>query len=83
MTSTDCFQVSIVITEILTTTVYQHFLHFFFQATLNRGEVFTLKSNSDDVNWEVVSNDGVTKTFPGACFVIPPPDTEAIDKVDL
>ncbi|XP_037326728.2 envoplakin a [Pungitius pungitius] len=50
--------------------------------TLERGEKFSLKSNSD-VNWAVTSSDGVTKTFPGVCFQIPPPDPEAIDKVDL
>ncbi|XP_062402338.1 envoplakin a [Sardina pilchardus] len=53
------------------------------KATLDRGDIFTLKSNSDNENWEVVSNDGVTKSFPGVCFLIPPPDTDAIDKVDL
>ncbi|XP_041958967.1 envoplakin a isoform X1 [Alosa sapidissima] len=53
------------------------------KATLDRGDVFTLKSNSDNENWEVVSNNGVTKSFPGVCFLIPPPDTDAIDKVDL
>ncbi|KAL2087222.1 hypothetical protein ACEWY4_018281 [Coilia grayii] len=53
------------------------------KASLTRGEVFTLKSNSNNENWEVVSSDGVTKSFPGVCFLIPPPDTEAIDKVDL
>ncbi|XP_010768431.1 envoplakin a [Notothenia coriiceps] len=50
--------------------------------SLERGDKFTLKSNSDD-NWDVTSTDGATKTFPGVCFRIPPPDPEAIDKVDL
>uniref|UniRef100_A0A672YTR1 Uncharacterized protein n=1 Tax=Sphaeramia orbicularis TaxID=375764 RepID=A0A672YTR1_9TELE len=50
---------------------------------LSRGEKCSLKSNSDSENWEVISADGMTKTFPGVCFQIPPPDTEAIDKVDL
>ncbi|XP_074486683.1 envoplakin a [Sebastes fasciatus] len=52
------------------------------KASLERGEKFTLKSNSDD-NWNIISTDGATKTFPGVCFQIPPPDPEAIDKVDL
>ncbi|KAK2816825.1 hypothetical protein Q5P01_025016 [Channa striata] len=53
------------------------------KASLSRGEKFTLKSNSDPENWTVVSPDGVTKSFPGVCLQIPPPDPEAIDKVDL
>ncbi|XP_040891629.1 envoplakin a [Toxotes jaculatrix] len=52
------------------------------KASLSRGEKFTLKSNSDE-NWDVISTHGVTTTFPGVCFQIPPPDPEAIDKVDL
>uniref|UniRef100_A0A8C5BKV9 Envoplakin a n=1 Tax=Gadus morhua TaxID=8049 RepID=A0A8C5BKV9_GADMO len=51
--------------------------------TLAREERFTLKSNSDIENWIVVSPDGTTKTFPGVCFIIPPPDPEAIDNVDM
>ncbi|XP_069553264.1 envoplakin a [Brachyistius frenatus] len=52
------------------------------KASLSRGEKFTLKSNSDE-NWDIVSTNGVTSTFPGVCFQIPPPNPEAIDKVDL
>uniref|UniRef100_UPI0037E7C470 envoplakin a n=1 Tax=Semicossyphus pulcher TaxID=241346 RepID=UPI0037E7C470 len=51
--------------------------------SLTRGERVTLKSNADTENWDIVSTDGVTKTLPGVCFQIPPPDPEAIDKVDL
>uniref|UniRef100_A0A3Q1GAL5 Envoplakin a n=1 Tax=Acanthochromis polyacanthus TaxID=80966 RepID=A0A3Q1GAL5_9TELE len=51
--------------------------------SLKRGDKFTLKSNSDNENWDVISTDGVTRTFPGVCFQIPPPDPDAIDKVDL
>uniref|UniRef100_A0AAX7V2A8 Desmoplakin SH3 domain-containing protein n=1 Tax=Astatotilapia calliptera TaxID=8154 RepID=A0AAX7V2A8_ASTCA len=51
--------------------------------SLQRGDKFTLKSNSDVANWNVISTDGKTKKFPGVCFQIPPPDSEAIDKVDL
>ncbi|XP_041640433.1 envoplakin a [Cheilinus undulatus] len=53
------------------------------KASLARGEKVTLRSNSDPENWNITSNDGVTRTFPGVCFLIPPPDPEAIDKVDL
>ncbi|KAM7394027.1 hypothetical protein PAMP_020854 [Pampus punctatissimus] len=53
------------------------------EESLSRGEKLTLKSNSDTENWDIISTDGTTKTFPGVCFQIPPPDPEAIDKVDL
>ncbi|XP_060918795.1 envoplakin a [Labrus mixtus] len=53
------------------------------KASLNRGEKVTLKSNSDIENWDITSTDGSTGTFPGVCFQIPPPDPDAIDKVDL
>ncbi|XP_028260646.1 envoplakin a [Parambassis ranga] len=51
--------------------------------SLSRGEKFTLKSNSHNENWDITSTNGATKTFPAVCFQIPPPDPEAIDKVDL
>ncbi|XP_008315291.1 envoplakin a [Cynoglossus semilaevis] len=50
--------------------------------SLLRGERLTLKSNSDE-NWNVISTSGETKSFPGVCFQIPPPDPDAITKVDL
>ncbi|KAF0037588.1 hypothetical protein F2P81_010462 [Scophthalmus maximus] len=50
--------------------------------SLLRGEKLMLKSNSDE-NWNVIATNGATKAFPGVCFHIPPPDPEAIDKVDL
>lgn len=56
---------------------------FDFQASVSRGEKLTLRSNSNNANWEVQSTDGAINSFPGVCFLIPPPDTEAIDKVDL
>uniref|UniRef100_A0A3Q3F233 Envoplakin a n=1 Tax=Labrus bergylta TaxID=56723 RepID=A0A3Q3F233_9LABR len=49
----------------------------------DKGEKVTLKSNSDIENWDIISTDGSTGTFPGVCFQIPPPDPDAIDKVDL
>uniref|UniRef100_A0A3Q2PG61 Envoplakin a n=1 Tax=Fundulus heteroclitus TaxID=8078 RepID=A0A3Q2PG61_FUNHE len=53
------------------------------QVSLSKGETFTLKSFSDNENWDVISSSGATKTFPGVCFQIPPPDPDAIDKVNL
>uniref|UniRef100_A0A672HTY2 Uncharacterized protein n=1 Tax=Salarias fasciatus TaxID=181472 RepID=A0A672HTY2_SALFA len=52
------------------------------EGALTRGEKFSLRSNSGD-NWDVVASNGTTKSFPGVCFQIPPPDPEAIDTVDL
>ncbi|XP_073707638.1 envoplakin a [Garra rufa] len=53
------------------------------KASLNRGELFNLKSNTDNDNWEVQSNDGTIKKIPGVCFMVPPPDPDAINRVDL
>uniref|UniRef100_A0A3P8ZS99 Desmoplakin SH3 domain-containing protein n=1 Tax=Esox lucius TaxID=8010 RepID=A0A3P8ZS99_ESOLU len=45
-------------------------------------ENLMLKSNSDNEKWVVQTRTGKTKTLPGVCFLVPPPDTEALDKVD-
>uniref|UniRef100_A0A3P9L8L1 Envoplakin n=1 Tax=Oryzias latipes TaxID=8090 RepID=A0A3P9L8L1_ORYLA len=50
--------------------------------SVSRGDKFTLKSNSVNENWVLVSANGATKTFPGVCFLIPPPDPDSVDKVD-
>lgn len=52
------------------------------QGSLSRGEKLTLKSISDVDKWNIMSPDGSTKTFPGVCFLVPPPDSEATSKVD-
>lgn len=52
------------------------------QGSLTRGEKYTLKSISGLEKWNIISPDGSTKTFPGVCFLIPPPDSDAIGKVD-
>ncbi|XP_029365431.1 envoplakin [Echeneis naucrates] len=49
---------------------------------LSRGEKLTLKSNCDDKDWEVQTSGGKVKTLPGACFMVPPPDAEAQEKVN-
>ncbi|XP_029945578.1 envoplakin-like [Salarias fasciatus] len=49
---------------------------------LRRGETLNLKSNSNNLNWELQSRGGETKTLPGACFMIPAPDAEALEKVN-
>ncbi|XP_075438913.1 LOW QUALITY PROTEIN: envoplakin, partial [Ascaphus truei] len=48
---------------------------------LSKGETYTLKDNSKRESWVVQSPSGQTKDAPAVCFVIPPPDLEAIDKV--
>ncbi len=49
---------------------------------MRRGESLKLKSNSDNSNWELQTNSGKTRTLPGACFMVPPPDAEALEKVN-
>ncbi|XP_078126602.1 envoplakin-like [Sander vitreus] len=50
--------------------------------TVRRGEELKLKSNSDNMNWELQTSSGKTRTLPGACFMVPPPDAEALEKVN-
>lgn len=50
--------------------------------TVTRGEMLNLKNNADHKNWVLQTSTGQTKTLPGACFMIPPPNAEALDKVD-
>lgn len=52
------------------------------QDVVRRGEMLNLKSNVDHKNWVLQTSAGKTKTLPGACFMIPPPNAEALDKVD-
>uniref|UniRef100_A0A3Q3GGX3 Envoplakin-like n=1 Tax=Labrus bergylta TaxID=56723 RepID=A0A3Q3GGX3_9LABR len=50
--------------------------------TLRRGDMLKLKSNSDNNNWVLQNASGETKTLPGACFMIPPPDDEAMETLN-
>uniref|UniRef100_UPI003AAD0C66 envoplakin-like n=1 Tax=Centroberyx gerrardi TaxID=166262 RepID=UPI003AAD0C66 len=50
--------------------------------SVSRGDKVGLMSNSDNKNWEVQTSSGRTKTLPGVCFMIQPPDAEALEKVD-
>ncbi|XP_072531240.1 envoplakin [Salminus brasiliensis] len=52
------------------------------KASVKRGERYTLASSPIHENWEVKNNLGDTKVIPGVCFVIPPPDRDAIDRVE-
>uniref|UniRef100_A0AAY5EFM4 SH3 domain-containing protein n=1 Tax=Electrophorus electricus TaxID=8005 RepID=A0AAY5EFM4_ELEEL len=50
------------------------------KASVQKGEKCTLVSRPVEENWEVMDNLGETKVIPGVCFVIPPPDPDAIDR---
>ncbi|XP_056608310.1 envoplakin [Triplophysa dalaica] len=50
--------------------------------SVSRGDKLTLVSDPKEENWEVKTSTGKTKTIPGVCFLIPPPDSVAIEKVD-
>uniref|UniRef100_A0A803VTK1 Periplakin n=1 Tax=Ficedula albicollis TaxID=59894 RepID=A0A803VTK1_FICAL len=47
------------------------------QGQISRGAHYTLQRNSGDL-WEVADSAGDTISAPGVCFMIPPPDPEAI-----
>ncbi|XP_076866375.1 envoplakin b [Brachyhypopomus gauderio] len=50
------------------------------KASVQKGEKYSLVSSPAEENWEVKSSLGEIKVVPGVCFVIPPPDPEAIDR---
>ncbi|XP_058021921.1 envoplakin isoform X1 [Ahaetulla prasina] len=52
------------------------------EVQLERGEKYTLKNNSNQENWAVQNAKEESKIAPAVCFSIPPPDLEAIDKVN-
>uniref|UniRef100_A0A8C3Y1S8 Envoplakin n=1 Tax=Catharus ustulatus TaxID=91951 RepID=A0A8C3Y1S8_CATUS len=53
------------------------------EVQLTRGDKYTLKDNSNPEMWVVQSSTGVVQEAPSACFSIPPPDPESIDKLCL
>uniref|UniRef100_A0A8C1B6Y7 SH3 domain-containing protein n=1 Tax=Cyprinus carpio carpio TaxID=630221 RepID=A0A8C1B6Y7_CYPCA len=50
--------------------------------SVKRGDKVTLVSDPREEIWEVKSSKGETKLIPGVCFLIPPPNSAAINKVD-
>lgn len=54
-----------------------------FQVLLEVGEKYTLKDNSSQENWIVQNKNRETKKVPAVCFSIPPPDLEAVDRVNM
>ncbi|XP_076364796.1 plectin-like isoform X2 [Tachypleus tridentatus] len=47
--------------------------------TLTRNEQCWLHDNSQRIKWKVINSAGTEGLVPGVCFVIPPPNFEAID----
>ncbi|KAK2916917.1 hypothetical protein Q8A67_001291 [Cirrhinus molitorella] len=52
------------------------------KGSVKRSDKVTLLSDPKEEVWEVKSSTGETKLIPGVCFLIPPPDSAAIDKVN-
>ncbi|KAF4080751.1 hypothetical protein AMELA_G00174870 [Ameiurus melas] len=52
------------------------------KASVIQGDKYTLVSSPREETWEVKNSLGETKVVPGVCFVIPPPDAEAIERAD-
>ncbi|TSX99860.1 Envoplakin [Bagarius yarrelli] len=52
------------------------------EASINRKDKCTLLSSPRDETWEVKNSLGEKKNIPGVCFVIPPPDKEAMERVE-
>ncbi|XP_015675187.1 envoplakin [Protobothrops mucrosquamatus] len=49
---------------------------------VERGEKYTLNNNSNQENWVVQNAKEESKIAPAVCFSIPPPDLEAIDRIN-
>ncbi|XP_035712122.1 microtubule-actin cross-linking factor 1 isoform X8 [Folsomia candida] len=52
------------------------------QMVINKDERCTLTDNSQRVRWRITNSSGLEGMVPGVCFVIPPPDNEALDAAD-
>jgi hypothetical protein len=49
---------------------------------IDKGEQCILHDNSGRVKWRVANSSGVESLVPGSCFLVPPPDKEALDAVE-
>ncbi|XP_077590836.1 envoplakin-like [Stigmatopora nigra] len=49
---------------------------------VRRGDELTLKSIYDKEKWDLEDSSKRSKRLPGACFMVPPPDPEALEKVN-
>ncbi|NXD30702.1 PEPL protein, partial [Spelaeornis formosus] len=52
------------------------------QGQISRGALYTLQSNGGEL-WRVADSAGDTLSAPGVCFMIPPPDPEAVALAEL
>lgn len=52
------------------------------QFSVEKNKECTLFDNSGRIKWRVQNEKGVEAQVPGVCFVIPPPDKEALDAAD-
>uniref|UniRef100_A0A3B4CHT7 Desmoplakin SH3 domain-containing protein n=1 Tax=Pygocentrus nattereri TaxID=42514 RepID=A0A3B4CHT7_PYGNA len=52
------------------------------KASVKRGDTLNLVSSPIEENWKVQNSYGDTKVIPGVCFLIPPPDSDAIERVE-
>ena len=49
---------------------------------ISKDERCTLHDNSQRVRWRITNSSGLEGMVPGVCFLIPPPDKEALDAVE-
>ena len=49
------------------------------QVSINKGEECVLHDNSQRIQWRVTNTSGQEGLIPAVCFLIPPPNREAID----
>merc|ERR1719192_525851 len=52
------------------------------QISINRDEVVTIKDNSNMKAWKFTTSRGQAGEAPGAMFLLPPPDQEAVDTAE-
>ena len=52
------------------------------QISVNRDEVVTIKDNSNMKAWKFTTSRGQSGEAPGAMFLLPPPDQEAVDTAE-
>lgn len=51
--------------------------------SISKNEDCTLIDNSQRTKWKVRNSVGIEGLVPAVCFLIPPPDQEAIDYANL
>jgi hypothetical protein len=51
----------------------------FFQITVQKQEECIVRDNSNIAKWRITNSAGADGEVPGVCFLVPPPNQEAID----